>query len=665
LQLRPRTSKHLDIDVPINKRRGPIATLPILDEYLISSDSNQSAETYVDSVTEFLRLSPRHDPRTQLSGIPANIQGKLSGHNNTYHNDNQVKSNERRYINHSKPPMDVSRHETIHTSHNNSGTDRGRTRGTSGKHDKGKNIEAKTNFYTFIVHKNYQNENWKSLNSQNKKQGPNFATFDHGDHFHIIFSTRNPSNYTRHRARIGSFLHLDNSGNTESIITTQRIKHLRQFILYCLRYGFKSVTHHGAKANIYINEFIKQLKSVSKTNPTNDIISSNHCKQYIENIKEASSSRLGKIKKKNIVETIQSLVDQYNITSKSDWHRRINIETKSTLLKEFGLNVDAYLQKILRNKNHTLTGLKSDTPWEEIIVEYYEQNVPITIYNNNLDFPIINSLIWLNNLFIENNIDIVEFFAWSTVIKNKKFKKINCLVLQGPTNAGKTLIAQQYFKLAHPEEIPRERDNSGFHLDQLPYASAALFEEPLITPTNIGSWKLLLEGAMVKTDIKNADKEGINRLPIYITCAKNICSNVDLSEQEQVKQRIKVFQFHKTIEHREEDFNDFGSITTICKPPTFITPLIFCLLYIYYYNDITEFIQELSNTHTIDTTELLPQAQWHLRLHENFHLLHQGLAMKNHHLKSLNRLRSDQSQEELQQVEAEDQQMDTVSEYLL
>jgi hypothetical protein len=68
------------------------------------------------------------------------------------------------------------------------------------------------------------------------------------------------------------------------------------------------------------------------------------------------------------------------------------------------------------------------------------------------------------------------------------------------------LIIDNLIGSCNPEQIPRERDNSAFHLDHLPSSACALFEEPLIMPTNVDTWKLLLEGKIIKTDIKHKDK---------------------------------------------------------------------------------------------------------------------------------------------------------------
>jgi len=157
---------------------------------------------------------------------------------------------------------------------------------------------------------------------------------------------------------------------------------------------------------------------------------------------------------------------------------------------------------------------------------------------------------WLRYLFRVNNNDLVEFLAWNECIKTMRYMKINSIVLEGYTNAGKSLIVENLIGVCRPEEIPREQDNSGFHLNQLPAASCALFEEPLITPTNVGTWKLLLEGKVVKTDIKHKDKEGIKRIPIWITTATPITNHVDANESIQIEQRTQVFVFTKCIRHR-------------------------------------------------------------------------------------------------------------------
>ena len=153
-----------------------------------------------------------------------------------------------------------------------------------------------------------------------------------------------------------------------------------------------------------------------------------------------------------------------------------------------------------------------------------------------------------------------------------RYTQTNTLVLQGPTNAGKSLIADALIGLCKPEEVSRERDNSGFHFDQLPEASAVIFEEPCITPVNVGTWKLLFESKHIKTDIKHKDKGGIRRLPIWITSATKVTANIDTCEACQVNQRLKIFEFQHSIQHRTEDYTKTYCRTneTLQKPPAYV-----------------------------------------------------------------------------------------------
>lgn len=209
---------------------------------------------------------------------------------------------------------------------------------------------------------------------------------------------------------------------------------------------------------------------------------------------------------------------------------------------------------------------------------------------------------WINYVFEENNIDIVHFMSWNKIIKTKRYVKMNGLVLEGPTNAGKSLIIDNLIEPTKPEEIPRERDNSRFHLDQLPGASGALFEEPIITPTNIGTWKLLLQGKIVKTNIKHKDKEVIKRLPIYITTATPVTYNIDNRETLQVQQRIKIFKFIKTITHREDNYTKSNDLTrrSINRAPGLIKPIHFAFVYIQNWNRIINKIYQEDIEHVLN-----------------------------------------------------------------
>lgn len=322
------------------------------------------------------------------------------------------------------------------------------------------------------------------------------------------------------------------------------------------------------------------------------------CKKYIEERKE-ERHRIGSEKRKNVVDTIASLIDTNNIKTFADWELKINYETKEELLKDFGLQIDTYANKIIKNKKNQHTSRYKYESYEQITIRDLKWKYAERLRERQ------EAIKWIYNLFYMNNINIIEFMAWITCIKNMTFIKINGMILEGPTNAGKSLIIDNIIRPLKPEEIPRERDNNGFHLDQLPFAACVIFEEPIITPTNVGTWKLLLEGKITKTDQKHRDKEAIERLPIFMTTATPITANIDHKESEQINQRIKLIQFQCTIDHRKEKYTEVSyNIQKIPKAPTYITNEDFTSIYFIEYANIERKIRELENQHQLNPERL-------------------------------------------------------------
>ena len=456
-------------------------------------------------------------------------------------------------------------------------------------------------YYTFILHKSNQNPNWEQ--AARRKLSPTFISFDHHDH-HIIYSSDDKGgNRNRQRGRIAKYMGATLAGNTEINSTHSKVLLLRRFLLYCIRHGIESGRLHGVRIGAVMKDGFQIFNQLYHNRDPNEI---DHeiktCKKYIEEGKE-TNQRIGKLKRRNIVDTIQELLTEYAITSNSEWNLRIPEKIKHQLLREYGLSVDNYVQRLIRARKHNTITYFKETPLEALIRKHntitYFKEIPLEALildcideymknNSNIEAGIHENCDWIEYLFSSNNIDLPEFLAWNSAIKNMRYMKINTLVLQGLTNAGKSLIADTLISLCHPEEISRERDNSGFHLDQLPEASAVIFEEPCITPTNVGTWKLLFEGKLVKTDIKHKDKEGIRRLPIWVTTASKITTNIDSNEACQVNQRIKIFQFIHSIQHRQEDYTKLYCQTNLKlkKPPFHVQPIHFAFLFMKHWKKI-------------------------------------------------------------------------------
>jgi hypothetical protein len=151
-----------------------------------------------------------------------------------------------------------------------------------------------------------------------------------------------------------------------------------------------------------------------------------------------------------------------NVNSAQEWENAVPPEFKLQLIKEFGLSVDSYIQKIIRIvKAEKITQIRTRNLTERLI-ELLEQQLALHHAPGEipLEFNAVTS--WVEYLFKVNYIDIIDFFAWNEILKTQRYMKINCAMLEGYTNAGKSLIVDNLIGIYKPEEIPRERDNSGF-----------------------------------------------------------------------------------------------------------------------------------------------------------------------------------------------------------
>nr|AVM80379.1 non-structural protein 1 [Ambidensovirus sp.] len=477
---------------------------------------------------------------------------------------------------------------------------------------------GESSYYTFIIHKKNLEDDWRTKAAARTKQAPSFITFDHNEDLHILFSSAaTGGNAARVRSRITKYLSAKSAGTQESIITLSRVRLLRRYILYCIRFGIESVNIYGNKTQGKLIEAMNVFKELFENKEDQDIVLDAGCKKYVEESKEEGNKRCGRKKQLHLTEIIMEKIKEHDILTQQQWENKIDPDFKLQLIKEFGLSVDSYIQKIVRIERTTIQQKIKGQTLTEIMMNILQKK-----YNEN-DEKFQDVIKWIDYMFKENNIDIIHFLSWNEIIKTKRYKKINGIVLEGITNAGKSLILDNLLAEVRPEEIPRERDNSGFHLDQIPGAGSVLFEEPMITPVNVGTWKLLLEGKRIKTDIKNKDKEPIDRTPTWITTATPITNNVDINETAQILQRIKLYKFEKSIQHRDDKYTKTSQIINklISRPPALVEPVHIAFKFLKNFTSIYNKIQEEDKSHTINeeaiffTEELITKATaWQIAL---------------------------------------------------
>ncbi|XP_063889314.1 uncharacterized protein LOC135116025 [Scylla paramamosain] len=175
----------------------------------------------------------------------------------------------------------------------------------------------------------------------------------------------------------------------------------------------------------------------------------------------------------------------------------------------------------------------------------------------------IENVEWIYNLFAANGIDISEFFAWFTIIGDKKLQKINNLVLKGPTGTGKTLTLATLLHKLNTGTITRGADTNQFHLQNLLSRNFGLFEEPRISVATVDEYKLLLEGSQFEINVKNSDMEQLHRIPILISTNRDIDYWVPPADGQALQSRCKTFELSKEI----KGMSDRAVLQTGLDPP--------------------------------------------------------------------------------------------------
>lgn len=164
-----------------------------------------------------------------------------------------------------------------------------------------------------------------------------------------------------------------------------------------------------------------------------------------------------------------NLINEHYIKTTAEWNTSIDITIKNQLIREFGLNVDSYVPPpslSLPSAHSRLLQQTLQWPMLHPTVQSLHRVDSISFLR---EWDCVYRLLCMGRMHQE----------WDTL------RSMHFMVCQGPTNAGKFFHIDADLHSIQSGQIPRERDNSRFHLDQLPEASAALFVEPIITPTNV------------------------------------------------------------------------------------------------------------------------------------------------------------------------------------
>jgi hypothetical protein len=108
--------------------------------------------------------------------------------------------------------------------------------------------------YTFIIHKSA----CPNL-PPTTQRCPTFAAFDHGDHYHFIYTTKHTNNASRTLNAIIQFIKTDFEGTTEAHTTLQLVRFHRRFLSYLIRKGIRTFNKYGNRAITILGELTRCL----------------------------------------------------------------------------------------------------------------------------------------------------------------------------------------------------------------------------------------------------------------------------------------------------------------------------------------------------------------------------------------------------------------------
>ena len=128
-----------------------------------------------------------------------------------------------------------------------------------------------------------------------------------------------------------------------------------------------------------------------------------------------------------------------------------------------------------------------------------------------------NSRNTISRIFITNNIVPDDFVRNLKKVLNCKEPKINCLFLVGPSNSGKSFIAQSIASHFITGYASSANSLSEFSYENFLNKSLILMEEPFVTEGTCDDLKNIFAGANIQVGKKYLPKQDLYRTPVIMT----------------------------------------------------------------------------------------------------------------------------------------------------
>lgn len=154
----------------------------------------------------------------------------------------------------------------------------------------------------------------------------------------------------------------------------------------------------------------------------------------------------------------------------------------------------------------------------------------------------------IHNILRRQNINVAEFddYFWKWI--TRQAGKVNTLILQGPSNTGKSVFVRGLVALARAGSIINT--SSPFFAEGICGSNIGIWEEPLLTAENAEMFKLISEGAPMQLPQKFKKPFNHPGCPILITTNHDITRFCD-SERGTIMNRCRQFWFNNPVSSTE------------------------------------------------------------------------------------------------------------------
>lgn len=165
--------------------------------------------------------------------------------------------------------------------------------------------------------------------------------------------------------------------------------------------------------------------------------------------------------------------------------------------------------------------------WYDIL-----KNTSSDVYVKQTDkplLPIVESIEWITNILMFNNIDVENFVKWLWLLIDCKSGKKNTLHMFGPPNCGKTLLAKSIVlstvMCSLMSKVGSVKD-SQFVFQPMLGARSCLMNEAVLTDHNYEQFLNIMEGEEFPVDVKNEAPALLKRTPLIITSNAPLTSDL-------------------------------------------------------------------------------------------------------------------------------------------